>query len=216
MPIPYFSVHELWRQASSESLGFYTRITKNKIPNKPGIYSWFLPLDMAGDLAVSMPQYKELFSYSTRDKDVFSKNFLFDYQWQSFELGLKAVPEYRKQSTYEDKWRSIFLSESEETKKAIEQVVSLASIFSRPLYIGLTRNLSSRYEQHVNGYPGNNFHRRFSDFCQENNYPWSVKDLVFAALPVQLDDGSPWLADASVEVIEYVLKNIVGPVFGEV
>ena len=46
MDFPFFSSHEIWRYLSTSQIGFYTHRTSKSIPNKPGIYAWFLPLDI--------------------------------------------------------------------------------------------------------------------------------------------------------------------------
>jgi|TARA_B100000965_G_scaffold57533_1_gene43782 hypothetical protein len=214
MSIPYYSAQQLWQALTTESIGFYTRKTFKNIPDKPGIYAWLMPLKMGQDVDQSIKSFKKILSYSvdSRGKDIlFEERF---YQWQNIKMSVFASEDHKSSSRMKEYWDQINSSD-EEVVKTINQIVLLSSIFTRPLYIGLASNLSGRHQQHISGSLGNDFHRRFANFVREAQLDIDIEDLVFAAVPLSLNDDSKWLEQKSIKAIEYVLKNVAGPIFGE-
>jgi len=99
-------------------------------------------------------------------------------------------------------------------------MVLLCSIFTTPLYVGLTtRSLISRYDEHVEGsVKDNDFHKRFSEHVAEHEElaDLTVEDLVFAAIPLRLPDQAydEGTEERCVKTLEYIAKNLIGPVYG--
>ena len=59
------------------------------------------------------------------------------------------------------------------------QALFVSTVFSRPLYVGLTNSLARRYQQHVNGdSDANNFNSRFTDDISEINESLTVEQLL--------------------------------------
>lgn len=219
MDIPFFSSHELWRSLCTENIGFYTHRTSGQIPNVPGIYAWFLPIDIKGPLDAEIKRNKSFFVYDPVSRSTFNRTVMDEVQWKKVKTSIEFTTAYRRQQKIERKWDTIKERLPGEEFKALRQVITLASIFSSPLYIGLTKSLSTRYEQHVEGSDRNTFYKRFSDYVEEHQLKVSIRDLIFAGIPVNFFPESS-VSDISDEdlifVVEYILKNIVGPVFGEV
>ena len=137
------------------------------------------------------------------------------YAWlMPLKMGQDVDQSIKSSSRMKEYWDQINSSD-EEVVKTINQIVLLSSIFTRPLYIGLASNLSGRHQQHISGSLGNDFHRRFANFVREAQLDIDIEDLVFAAVPLSLNDDSKWLEQKSIKAIEYVLKNVAGPIFGE-
>ena len=203
---------------SSSQIGFYTEKTASSIPSKPGIYAWFLPIDVKQNIAKDLKRCKSYFSYDSRIKDGFKINGSTEFQWTKFDYEARATEEYRTQKTLEDRWHCMASSFSEDDFKALRQTINLTSIFSKPLYVGLTKNLSGRYEQHVIGGRGNNFHNRFTDFAKSRSLKVDVGQLIFCCIPFDRfgSSGEGFMDEDAIKVLEYIVKNIVGPVFGEV
>lgn len=217
--LPYFSYEELWRQLAkgSESFGFYTNRTKQNIPNGPGIYAWYLPVFFNGEIGETITKTKHYFSYDVNKKDSLNSKFNVEYQWQNFDVSLKASNKYRKQKTIESTWHELKENFSSEDEKAFSQILMMGSIFNKPLYIGLSKSLSARYEQHVTGTERNSFFTRFSEFSRANNLDIDMSNLIFMTISLpnkySKDQG---LVEKQLKVLEYIFKNVNGPVFGEI
>ena len=164
MDIPFYSQQDLWRKLSSDQIGFFTEKTSSKIPQKPGIYAWFLPIDIRWDLSAEIKRCKSYYNYDSKVKGSYSLKGQVEFQWARFKYEACITEDYRVQSTLEKKWRDMSSSLSTNDFKALRQTINLTSIFSKPLYVGLTKNLSGRYEQHLTGSGGNDFHKRFKNF----------------------------------------------------
>jgi hypothetical protein len=81
----------------------------------------------------------------------------------------------------------------------------------------MTKSLSARYEMHINGSNKNDFNKRFESYMKKIGENCKVKDLIFLAMPI--DFGSSKYTKEQTEdiikVIEYILKNIANPIYGE-
>jgi hypothetical protein len=218
MDIPYYSQQELWRKLTSDQIGFYTDKTSSKIPEKPGIYAWFLPIDINGELSTAIRKYKEYYGYDSSIKDNFNVGGVSEFQWSTFRYEAYVTSDYRVQTTLEDKWIGMSEELSSKRFKALRQAINLTSIFSKPLYVGLTKNLSGRYEQHLSGTKKNSFYKRFTDFSEAKGLDIRMKQLIFCCIPFDHFNYSEegFMDDDAIQVIEYIVKNICGPVFGEV
>lgn len=215
MDLPFFSKQQLWQQLSNSTVGFYTSKTKANIPNSPGIYAWILPLELSDSLSDVIKTHKKYYSYDPSSKGVFTSNSMLRFQWQSFSVTTNAVEDYSYQKTIEEKWKRIQSEIDPERSKSISQLFALSSIFTKPLYIGLTKNLSARYEQHTTqNSNANSFFKRFSDFQISLDANLRIDELLFVAIPVKLGND-PKLDDDVISILEYLLKNVVGPVYGE-
>ncbi|WP_226610396.1 hypothetical protein [Marinobacter nauticus] len=218
MDIPYYSQQELWRKLTSDQIGFYTDKTSSKIPEKPGIYAWFLPVDISGELSKAIRKYKEYQGYDSTIKNSYCVRGISEFQWSTLRYDAHITNDYRVQSTLENKWIEMSEELSGKKFKALRQAINLTSIFSKPLYVGLTKNLSGRYEQHLAGTRKNSFYKRFTDFSNEKGLDISIKQLIFCCIPFEHFSSleEDFMDEDAIQVIEYIVKNISGPIFGEV
>lgn len=219
MKFPFYSSKEIWRHLGGENIQFFTSTTSSSIPDKPGIYAWYLPFDIKGDAGDGVKRLKEIFRYdphSALHSGVSIDSFV---QWQHVNVSFTLGNDYKRERGIESKWNKLMRVEDDERIKAVNQVIALASILAKPLYIGLTsKSLSARYEQHIRGVnpEKNNFHKRFTSRMNVLGERLRVEDLVFVTIPIDFEG----LLDVEeneelVEVIEYILKNVIGPVYGE-
>lgn len=215
MEFPFYSIHEIWQKLSNSTIGFYTSKTKANIPDVGGIYAWFLPLTLSGSLEDVIRQHKRYFSYDSDSKGNFSREFPAKYQWQEFSLSASAIDGYKVEEKIEQKWDEIRSGVDEDKIRSMSQLLALSSVFTKPLYIGLAKNLASRYEQHTTQASGgkNVFYKRFQDFQKSTNSDLRIEDLLFVAIPVQLGND-PKLDRDAIKILEYLLKNIIGPMYG--
>lgn len=213
MDFPFYSSLELWRYLSNSKIGFHSYKTRNGIPDKSGIYAWFLPLDIDGSLENVIVKNKKFFTYDASNKGNFRRDISDKFQWQGFDLTLEANTNYNRQTTIESKWQSLLDGMSHDESKSVRQLFSLGTIFSRPLYVGLTKNLSSRYDQHLVHTEKNSFSKRFIDSQSDVDSKRSMKELLFVSVTVDLGENE--INDELILVLEYLLKNIVNPVYGE-
>jgi hypothetical protein len=115
-------------------------------------------------LSAEIKRCKSYYNYDSKVKGSYSLKGQVEFQWARFKYEACITEDYRVQSTLEKKWRDMSSSLSTNDFKALRQTINLTSIFSKPLYVGLTKNLSGRYEQHLTGSGGNDFHKRFKNF----------------------------------------------------
>lgn len=214
LDLPYYSSDELWRELTTSRIGFFTSKTSAKIPNKPGVYAWILPLELNGDASSVIRKNKTILSYDSMAKDIFCFEQETEYQWQKIDVTLKTKTDYRRETTQEKYWSELESVLEKDDLKSMRQIFLLSSLFTKPLYVGLTKNLYNRYQQHTTESDKNSFNKRFESFSKEKGLNKSVKDLIFVGitLPLNLDEAT---IDKQLKVLEYMLKNISGPVFGE-
>lgn len=219
MHLPLYSNDELWRQLSGPNIGFYTYRTRGTIPDQAGLYAWLYPCKAWSDINYTIERAKHVFRYEPWSQMHNKKTYSTHIHWDELRFTFQHTERYNRDEKMEEKWQELSSAVDNETLKSLQQIIMLSSIFSKALYVGLTsRSLSVRYEEHVLGSKKDNtFHNRFSEHMKENGIDdLEVKDLVFAAIPVQLPSSvsSGNLEKLSVDVLEYVAKSVVGPVYG--
>ena len=165
-------------------LGFYTKETRNSIPEFPGCYAWFLPLWLyREDLDELMRIVGDLLSY---DK-VSEKEVDAPFTWESVKLRVRRCAEIRANDEIRAIWQRALAND--ETKKVLQQALMEASLLMPPLYVGRTNNLKRRYLQHTEGDRSikNNFHFRFVGHVKELELKIDVSDLLFICIETQKD-----------------------------
>ncbi|QCF27482.1 hypothetical protein soil367_16980 [Hydrocarboniclastica marina] len=179
-----------------------------------------MPIDAKGsDLDHEIRRHKSFSIYDSGVRSSITLRSTNEIQWKKFFSEVTVTTDYRRDRSYEERWELLRKTLADDDFKAIRQVISLASIFANPLYIGLAGSLSSRYEQHASAsLKKNNFRSRFEKYVVDNELGVRFDDLVFAALPVDFLSDEAESAVSTKELIatiEHILKNIIGPVFGD-
>ena len=221
MKLPFYSQSDIWANLTSDSLGFYDYKTKSKIPNRSGVYAWYLPIKLMDNPNESIRRVREVNLYDSASKGPASFEESIYSQWEYTDLSISKSSNHKVESTIDRYWEYLVsLSKSnKEEMKSIRQQLLMATLFSRPLYIGLAKNFYVRYEQHltgqkVNGYEKNTFNKRFEAYTKEIGLNVRVRDLLFVTLTLPSDQGEE--AEKSKRVVfEYMLKNICNPIFSE-
>lgn len=164
-------------------LGFYTKESRNRIPEFPGCYAWFLPLWIyQKDLDGFIRFVNTFFSYEeTPEKEVEAP-----FTWESVNLRVRRSVKIRANDENRTTWQRI-LSDLE-AKDALQQVLMEATLLTPPLYVGRTNNLKRRYLQHTGGdRDKNTLCTRFTEHVAKHGFKIGVRDLLFICIQTQKD-----------------------------
>jgi hypothetical protein len=199
--------------ASDSRLGFYTKGTRDRIPEIPGCYAWFVPLWI----------YREDFDELTRIVD-----YLIDYEqepvkevqvpftWESVTLRVRRSTKSTSRERSRATWAQVLGNPA--ARDALQQTLMEASLFMPPLYVGRTNNLKQRYLQHTKASePQKNvFFSRFQECVERLRLKISVGDLIFACIetPSAMRDllGDSDESDSN-QLIEHLLMQFCRPPF---
>jgi hypothetical protein len=89
-----------------------------------------------------------------------------------------------------------------------------ATIFAKPLYVGLSNNLVRRYSEHVS--PASQFHARLVAFSSELNCELSPGQLLFVCIPLGVSgQPSDEYTEPQIRLLEELLKTLCQPAFGD-
>jgi len=217
---------KLWQNVS-DNIQFFTYKTRFRIPEESGLYAWYLPFHIwNGDISKAVNFYQAAMLY---DSGVGDKNKQFEstgkakrenefkFNWDRINVSLEKLPSTRR--TDFSNWNK--LKADKESYKSIEEALMKATILSRPLYVGRSKEIKVRYNQHVQGKTG--FSERFKAFMDDFNHNiktesdkrinLKVDGLLFAALPIgNVLEG---FDDPTTKLIESVLMNIIQPPFSK-
>ena len=165
---------------SSESrLGFYTKETKDRIPEAPGCYAWFLPLWFyTDDIEKLMQTVGNLLDYEQdpeRKVDI-------SFTWESVGLSVRRTTRTISRDQTKVTWEKLI--GDDQARYALQQTLLEASLLMPPLYVGSTINLKHRYLQHNRdrSTEKNDFHSRFTECAERLNFKISVSDLLFVCI----------------------------------
>lgn len=212
-----FSLDELWKKLSNEKVGFYTSRFADRIPSSPGVYAWFYPMRMHHDPEALLGAWRQMMAYDSNCGGVAEwKSVNAGFTWDPLIVEVRRDTEVRNDAA-RAAWPELANS-GHPRRSAFAAAMMYASIFARPLYVGLTKSLATRYNQHirVDG-DRTGFNRRFTDFVRAAmpGVSLSVEDLLFVA--VRLGDGpdeAQFSNDDELKVLESILKTLCQPVFG--
>jgi len=215
---------KLWQNVS-DNIEFFTYKTRNSIPEESGLYAWYLPVHVwDNDIFKTLDFIQKAMLYDSGvggsekniGESIREKNLVFN--WDKVKVILEKKSGCRR--TDFKAWEK--LKSNEKDYDLIKEAIMKSTIFSRPLYVGRTKNMKDRYGQHVKG-QGSKFYERFNRFIEEYNknnisknsnekkIPLKVSDLVFATLPIGSVIESH---DKEItELVESILMNIIQPPF---
>ena len=161
-------------------LGFYTKETRDLIPEASGWYAWFVPLWIyCDDFDSFVHTVNGLFDYEQVPKRQVDVSF----NWESVRLCLRRGARPAKtDSRIARTWSELILRD--DAKHALQQTLLEASLLMPPLYVGRTSNLRYRYLQHIKLRSGdeNDFHSRFSAHATSVDLKIGVSDLLYVCI----------------------------------
>ena len=209
------TLDDIWRNVSGH-IEFYTYQTHTRIPEQAGIYGWLLPFRISNDMPEkSIKDIHKIMLYDSVSKGPPSTSADANLTWQKILVSLSVTDRSEEYINFSDaRWKNI--QGDEETFSTFKKSMMIASLFSQPLYVGLTNDLSTRYLQHVHGtYQGNSFHERFTKHMKDIGLSIKLSDLLFVALPIEIAEAKKALNRDQIIVIEAILKRVCRPIFGE-
>lgn len=211
------TLDDIWLQLTTEDIGFYTRRRSARIPPVPGVYGWFLPMRMRSNPTQLMTLARRIHAYDSGSRGVGTwTSDKAGFRWDPLRIEVARQPLPQVPERLESAWSSIAKAPVS-VRKQFEKALFVSSIFSRPLYVGLTNNLARRYQEHVSGTPdSNNFHSRFSSYMREIDESLTIEQLLFVCIPLRkAPDESDDLTQEQIVLLEFVLKSVCQPVFDD-
>ena len=186
-------------------LAFYTKETKDKIPELPGCYAWFLPLWFyTSDLDELMKVVSGVLDYDQQPE----KEVAAPFTWQFVKLRIRRGTTIQVTDSVRTTWKRLLADDL--AQGALQETLLEASLLMPPLYVGRTRNLRQRYLQHTagRGDDKNDFHSRFSACAAALQLQLSVSDLLFVSIRTKTE-LSQVLADVATDDVESLLEQIL-------
>jgi len=219
---PRAEINRIWIELTNDKIGFYTSLNSDNIPTLPGVYAWFYPLNIKlkdSDKALTdfLREVRKIQTYDPVIDKIDQHEFDIDFNWDPLiaETSVRKNPEkINLTPTTENEWKTVS-GLSDEVIRTTKLYALLGTIFTRPLYIGMTENLNERYEQHINGYgSGSTFHKRFNDHMSKLDINKEVRDLLFVCIPIiKVGKFSDKLYQRQRSLIETILKILGQPIF---
>jgi len=214
-------------------IDLYTPANKFDIPAVPGIYAWFFPLWMFSE-----------------DIDEVLRSFAFIHNYDPLNDDEPGEP--RRAGSLAFNWDEIVVSASKRLKldvgvksksdferlittghrSQLQALLLACTLFSPPLYVGLTDNLSVRYSTHAGSLAPtrsqNSFAKRFAEHVARADIgssspsdkvaALSVSDLLFACIPLTRDETPSLDSDSLrtlISVVESIQHRICRPAYSE-
>lgn len=205
---------KVWRNLPSR-VGFYTKETRDYIPESSGIYAWFVPLHLYNEDCLSFIQLIQsfyLYDASTRSNDAI-KSVGVDFVWDSVSIDVKKCGKYNLTGEMSLLWTQM-LNDLEQ-RKAFERALLEATILMPPLYVGKADDLKARYAVHTGiGDPGeNNFQNRFTRFALERKLGLRVSDLLFVCIRTDPDVSQVLRKSKLNKLLEQLMLRLARPPF---
>ena len=199
--------------STDSRLGFYTKETKERIPEQPGCYAWFLPLWFyRSDLNELMQVVGDVLDYDNKLEREANARFT----WESVKLRVRRVADIQATETIRSTWERVCADA--QAKRELQQTMLEASLLMPPLYVGKTKNLRERYLKHVEGNRDdrNDFHTRFTEHVSNLDLTIGVSDLLFVCIkteqkPPQVPRGVD--EDDLERLVEQILMRFCRPPF---
>ncbi len=208
---------EVWRDVGKR-IGFYTKETANEIPQEPGVYAWFIPLWLYSESLndfLHLIQTMFLFDAGEANKDqgTPTRESRLGFNWDYLDISVKKGIESKVSENMVSRWDA--MKKNPEIKAGFSKVLMETTIFTPPLYVGKTDNLSARYSQHVvgTGIEKNVFHKRFTEHCRAKDLRLRVSDLLFVCVKTTSETNRIFREQRLNELLESILVRLAKPPF---
>jgi hypothetical protein len=213
---------DVWKDISSY-IKVFTSVNFDEVPDSPGIYAWFYPInpptDDIGDLEVELTS---ILNYDSKLEGEKKNKGKVQFNWKDLEVEVSEKSKKEFPSLAKDEWDK--LTKDPDAFRNLQKIMLVASILMPPLYIGKTNDLRVRCRQHRNSskQEENNFHNRFENFTKNkklNNgkgfLTTKVEDLIFVCIKTDTI-GNLGDDESSTEVLlEEIFKLIATPPYGK-
>lgn len=208
---------DIWKTLRSDKLGFYTFADRAHIPSSPGVYAWFLPLRKQGEIRHLVEKVTKILSFDASTGEIANwKTSKAGFNWEPMSLSLEKNPKHIAERLLEilAKKKSIEEFPAGEIT-CIKETLLAASIFSRPLYVGLASDLKGRYSDHTE--KRGPFRQRFETYTNECSIDLKVRHLIYACVSLTGKEQRELLnKKEALSIIEEILKAICQPVFSRI
>lgn len=208
------SIVDIWQNVGTR-IGFYTKETVHKIPEAPGCYAWFIPLWMySEDIDELLNAMNWLLVYDSKSDGWPHREALASFNWEELNIRLQRNAKQESDTQLKTKWDMVMGNEIQ--KAALSRALMEATIYTPPIYIGHTKNLKLRYEQHTSKRSA--FRQRFDERIEEGkenniNLSLTVKDLLFACIQTSQEANENFNDKDLRLVVEQVLMRVCKPTF---
>jgi hypothetical protein len=205
---------DVWRNIQQD-ISVYYRGRGDAIPSVPGVYAWFYPLYISRDqtLDAVLKELKAVHLYDASAEGRPHPLAAAYFGWSEIQLEAKVVD--RPLPDPSESWylREIWDEAREDDTKfdQLERSLLRASILLPPLYIGKTKDLAIRYNDHITDTRDNKFHSRFVSHAKKQGLRQKeVRDLLFVTL--RTDDMAH---DVEEDLVEGILNLVARPPYGK-
>jgi len=208
---------DIWMRLTTDEIGFFTHRRSPKIPAVPGVYGWFLPLRLKDNPQSLIALARRICCYDAGTRGVAKwKHEDAGFRWDPLRVELARQPNAALPTNFASRWNSV-LRASDSLHRRFARALFISTVFSRPLYVGLTNNLASRYQQHITGSAdANDFHNRFVNYMSEIGEALTLEQLLFVCIPLRRAPGEPDdLNRQQITLLEQMLKIVCQPVFDD-
>lgn len=204
------SLNDVWRNISQE-IGIFWKGRWENVPNGPGVYGWFYPLRIATfDLSAFLDDISKVLSFDAVFNGPVMQTLSAKLTWELIDVGVSLKPDLPKlPHDVVSRWSEIVSDPLAFDR--LRRVVMRGSLLMPPLYVGKTKSLNVRCQQHLAGTGSNDFHKRYEEFAQRMSlHAAEVNDLLFACIRTSKDDVSK--DDDAIEgLVEEILKRACRP-----
>lgn len=208
---------DIWKTLRSDKLGFYTFADRAHVPSSPGVYAWFLPLRKQGEIKHLIEKVTKLLSFDASTGEIANwKTSKAGFNWEPMSLSLEKNPNHIAERLLKKLAGKKSIEEFPADEiTCIKETLMAASIFSRPLYVGLASDLKDRYGDHTEGQ--STFRQRFEAYTNACSIDLDVHNLIYACVSLTGKEQKELLnKKEALSVIEEILKAICQPVFSKI
>lgn len=202
-----------------EIVKYYTFENYTKIPSQSGVYAWFYPLRIKNsDMHSFIEDVNKVNDFVTNQENQDCPTIDFSAGWNDYQFSNIHKPIDEKKDFIKD-WEMLY---NEAIKKGdfkevnnIKKIIFLSSILMKPLYVGKSKNLNRRCQEHLssNKTDSNSFRNRFCEFALYKSLQCKrIDDLIFACI-VTTDFENNDQSTESEKMIERILINIIKPIY---
>lgn len=203
----------------NEKVKYYTFENYSKVPSQPGVYAWFYPFRIKNsDMHSFVEDINKVNDFVTNKENIYCPNVEFSAGWNDYQFSNTHKPINGSKdfiSEWEDLYNKAIISGDFKDVDNIKKIIFLSSILMKPLYVGKSKNLNRRCQEHLsnNKSDSNSFHNRFCEFALGKNLHCKrIDDLIFTCI-VTTDFENNYQSSKSEEMIERILINIIKPIY---
>ena len=218
-----FDLEQLWLDLTSDKIGFYTYSNRINIPEGPGVYAWFYPINIKfksrEDLRKYLIKVREIQSYDSKVKGNSAIDRDFNFNWDPHNVLIRKTPEKTSITAPQiANWAK--LKKADSTLQDATKLYTLAgTLFTKPIYVGLSTTLRKRYNAHISGRgTTGSFYNRFTSYMKKLHMTDSLEDLLFVCIPFANESTEKWSEDeldAQLGIVETIFKILGQPVFSD-